>query len=1453
MPGRTLCTLSRNVRFASDIFIAASNRKRKVNSVEGSGKAELDSHADTGCAGPDCYVDSLTGSKVNVYPFSSESNKVANIPIGTVIYAVEDPKDGRTVLLVMHEQLIFGDRLETSLINPNQLRNFGLTVSDTPRQFDRNSTHSISVPRGENETPLRVPLEMKGIISYFHVRKPTPAELEQCERLEATSANPWEPSSQMFEEQEMNIPRGISSVLTGSGIHSESEEEELSGPFDSARSLSSCFNQLHDDRIVAAMERNVIQKELCFSSMDDSFITDNEPAVDHLDPLTDRLISNVRVAASDRSGNGLEGWTSASNPVSTLLSEPSRKIFAMSVAARGSVITKEILAKRWGTSLATAEKTLKVTTQVGIRSVIRPLERRFKPFQKHLNYPTINARYYSDTMFAKTKSLRGHCAGQVFTDGRGDTHFYPIHKKREAGFTLKKFILENGAPSALVTDYAKEEGQNGAKNTTWNKLVEDYMIRSSATEPYSHWQNRAESEIRELKRGTYRHLRRTRTPKRLWCYCMEWYAAVRRLTALDIWSLQGRVPEERRVGDTPDISEYAQFDWYDYVEYYSPSEAGDKEEKSKLGRFLGVAKNVGASMTYWVLTERGQVIARSTVSALSDEDRRNREWQLRMADYDSIIDDRIGDHKNPKEVDKEIGEGMMPMAPDDLFDEINEDFEWEQDEPEAAMPDVDDYTPDSMDNYLNAEVVLPRGGSLSQGKVLRRLYGEDLKPIGLRNNNPILDTREYEVQFEDGEVSTYQANLIAEHMYSQCDEEGHRLMLLKEIIDHRKNGNAVAVDDGYVMTKSGNKVPRKTTIGWDLMVEWKDGSSSWVALKDIKESHQLEVAEYAINNKIAEEPAFKWWARQALKKRDRNIAKVKTSYQKRTHKYGIRVPKTVEEAFRLDEESGTTFWREAIEKEMKNVRIAFEFKDGDPIPVGHKKIPCHIIFDVKMMTLTRKARLVAGGHRTDPPKEAVYSSVVSRDSVRLAFLAAALNDLDVLAADIQNAYLTAPTKEKVYAIAGPEFGSDRGRPARIVRALYGLKSSGKMFREFFAKTLREEMKFVPCKADPDVWMRKATKANGFHYWEYILVYVDDVLVISEHPDRIMEAIGSAFTIKPGSQKEPDLYLGAQIEKHCIYDSNEPTKTRWAMSCNSYVSNAIKTVENSMKDVGMTFLPKGRIETPLTTGYKPELDNSAELDPARLNYYQGLIGVLRWICELGRLDIVLPVSLMSRYLASPRWGHLNQVLHIFGYLKKYNRSKMVFDESMPCFDESSDFVTGDWSEYYPDATEAIPLDMPQPRGNSVCMSCFEDADHAGDTVTRRSHTGLIIFVNRAPILWYSKKQNTVETSTFGSEFIAMKQAVEIIEGLRYKIRMMGFPLEGPCNVFCDNNAVVQNTSRPESQIKKKHLSISYHRCREAQAAGTIRIAKEGTNTNIADMFTKLLPGTKLRELCSYVLW
>ena len=120
------------------------------------------------------------------------------------------------------------------------------------------------------------------------------------------------------------------------------------------------------------------------------------------------------------------------------------------------------------------------------------------------------------------------------------------------------------------------------------------------------------------------------------------------------------------------------------------------------------------------------------------------------------------------------------------------------------------------------------------------------------------------------------------------------------------------------------------------------------------------------------------------------------------------------------------------------------------------------------------------------------------------------------------------------------------------------------------------------------------------------------------------------------------------------------------------------------------------------------------------------------------------------------------------------------------------------------------------------------------------------------MWFSKRQNTVETSTFGSEFIAMKQAVEMIEGLRYKIRMMGIKVDGPTNLLCDNESVVKNATRPESSLKKKHVAVAYHRVREAQAAGIVRIAHEVSDNNLADILTKLLNGKKLREIAEKLL-
>ena len=139
-----------------------------------------------------------------------------------------------------------------------------------------------------------------------------------------------------------------------------------------------------------------------------------------------------------------------------------------------------------------------------------------------------------------------------------------------------------------------------------------------------------------------------------------------------------------------------------------------------------------------------------------------------------------------------------------------------------------------------------------------------------------------------------------------------------------------------------------------------------------------------------------------------------------------------------------------------------------------------------------------------------------------------------------------------------------------------------------------------------------------------------------------------------------------------------------------------------------------------------------------------------------------------------------------------------------------------------------------------ITSYVDASHAANKVTRRSHTGFIIFINRSPILWFSKRQNTVEASTFSSEFIAAKCCVEHITALRFKLRMFGIPIDGPSNLLCDNGSVVKNSSILSSTLNKKHSSIAYHMARWAVAAGEVCIGWINGQYNLADTFTKRLP-------------
>ena len=222
-------------------------------------------------------------------------------------------------------------------------------------------------------------------------------------------------------------------------------------------------------------------------------------------------------------------------------------------------------------------------------------------------------------------------------------------------------------------------------------------------------------------------------------------------------------------------------------------------------------------------------------------------------------------------------------------------------------------------------------------------------------------------------------------------------------------------------------------------------------------------------------------------------------------------------------------------------------------------------------------------------------------------------------------------------------------------------------------------------------------------------------------------------------------------------------------------------------------------------------------------------------------------MMSSHLALPRKGHMEQVMQIFGYLKKYHNAELVFDPSDPTIDEQ-DFEKKDWtsSEFgHIEGRKELPPNMPEPRGMGFTIVAKVDVDHASNTVTRRSRTGILVYLNCSLVHWWSKKQTSIESSSFGAEFIAMKRCCEYLHGLRYKLCMMGIPCDQPSHIYGDNQSVLATTTMPDSTLKKKSQSIAYHFVCEGSAHGEWRTAYVNTHDNKADLLTKLLPNGEKR--------
>jgi hypothetical protein len=314
-----------------------------------------------------------------------------------------------------------------------------------------------------------------------------------------------------------------------------------------------------------------------------------------------------------------------------------------------------------------------------------------------------------------------------------------------------------------------------------------------------------------------------------------------------------------------------------------------------------------------ILKSNGVFVCRSTLRHLTDEELDSSVHKDTSRKFDESIEHHLGLAALPQDFPAE------DLTPDPTYYDDTNTLDPEYGDAEV-MPEIGE-------NYLSAELMLPKDGVMVKGRVTARKRDQDGNPVGLANDNPILDTRSYIVNFDDGDQTEFPANMIAESLYSQCDPDGNQYVLLEEIANHQCLPTAIKLSDPKIVCADGKTYLNPSTVGWQLCRQWKDGSMSWENLADLKESHPIETAKYAKILSIDHEPAFNWWVSRVLRKRDHIIPFVRKRnprYLKRAHKFGVELPKTVKEALELDKKNGNTFWADAIAKEMKDICVTFK-------------------------------------------------------------------------------------------------------------------------------------------------------------------------------------------------------------------------------------------------------------------------------------------------------------------------------------------------------------------------------------------------------------------------------------------------------------------------------------------------------------------------------------------------
>ena len=1386
---------------ASTVEYSVSKGRRTLE------RSLVDRGANGGIAGGDCVIISQPIPSRYVDCTGIDDHQITGLPIKTVGAYVESQRGG--VICVFNEMAYTGQH--TTILSAIQLEDYGVMVDD--KASNLNGTQMLVTPDG-----FAFPLAISNGLPYLQMRPYTRKEYRDLPHVIMTSEAIWNPR-----KYDTDIDMLLFKQQHPLDVHLlPNKDYNMKGQF-----IGSYYTDI-----------DYIEKPKAKFWLSESEFQHQETISRCMYPtIQQETPTEINTEVNPRS-----------HTPSDIDFEEMKPYFAW-------IPTKLI------------KKTFENSTRYGSLSV-SPDGNLFKRFQSPnpaMNVYRLNDDLLTDKIYSNTPSLEGaFTAAQLFIGRKSHiAHVEPISSKKTFLIALQGFVNKWGAPNRLIGD--------SAPNHYSNQVI-DYLrmlwIGIWTSEPYYQHQNPFERRYQTIKRIINRTMDRTGTPPSLWLLCTEYVIQI--YNRVSDPTLNYRQPSFLASGQVADISNIIVFHWLEPV-YFKLHDNTFPDSSEGLAYFVGFSDTIGHAMTFKIWNKTtNRILHRSSIRSAADSNKSNLRADLQLNrkngetndDYDGVVID-VGDDSNLTR-DKDVqfsnfnsvthddGENddisklyvfrkgdkvyeNTPLSEACYFMETKTADDEEQKNSYSVSFDADgtqlvvkmdlDGNPeyDTSGNY----VMIPgKSPDQLQGITFKRKFDDGtakrcivLHPIenNLKSTDGNKILKDFKIKYDIDQVEdTIAYNEIMNYLHRDELEEDGQIWSYRKILSHSG--------------PFSNKDKEWKGSSYNVLVEWENGDITEMQHGWMIKENEIPMTHYAIENNLLDTPGWKILKRVARREklltRLTNQAKLRSFRTSPKYMYGYQVPRNYQEAMAFDKKNHNTRWSDCTALEMKQLWDYDTFIDKGPytkasIPPGFKKIKVHLVYAVKHDG-RHKARLVADGHLTDLPLNSVYAGVVSIRGMKMCIFIAELNDMEAFATDIGNAYLEATTSEKVCIRAGPEFKGLEGHLLVIYKALYGLRSSGKQFGDLLATCLTD-IGFSPSKAEPQIFIRKDEEHN---LYELIATYVDDLLIVSKKPGKILDTLTSDpynFTLKGSGPL--NFHLGCGFERdEDGYLCMNPTK---------YIDKMVQSYERMF---GSTLGKKPH--SPLEESDHPELDTSEFLSDDDTIKYQSLIGQLQWLITLGRWDIQTAVMSMSSFRAKPRKGHLERAKRICAYVNKFKHFKVKFRTQEPDLSRFDNATQRDWSKcVYEEFTEDIPTDAPPPLGKRITLIHWFDANLMHDVLSGKAVTGCIHFANKTPIMSYSKKQATTETATYGAEFCAARTCIEQIVDLRTTFRYLGVPIHEVSYMFGDNKSMIDSSTVPYARLHKRHNILSFHYVRSMIARGYIALNHVTSKSNLADVVSK----------------